>query len=70
VELVILGIEGNRLKTEELNHLFSSLDQHTIEHESKMVFIAGNPGAFSCDQSIAIGKNWRVNSNFQNFFER
>jgi len=59
IALESLDCSMNRLSTEALNDLFRTLHGNTVTGE-KTVRILGNPGLFSCDQSIATDKGWDI----------
>jgi len=56
--LKILDCSKNDLEEKALNSLFESLHSETIE--GKTITITGNPGAATCDRTIAEKKGWTV----------
>ena len=54
-----LDCQFNQLSTEALNDLLETLHENAISG-GKTVQILGNPGAFTCEQSIAEDKGWEV----------
>jgi len=57
--LIFLQCINNQLDSAALNALFGTLHDNIFEW-SKYLYIGGNPGANSCDQSIAKDKGWTV----------
>jgi hypothetical protein len=56
-ELTYLDCSDNRLTSEALNDLFETLHSNTGD---KVMYIHGNPGKNTCNQSIATRKGWRI----------
>jgi Leucine-rich repeat (LRR) protein len=54
-----LNCTNNQLTAASLNTLFGTLHSNTIS-TGKSIRIGGNPGARTCDMSIAKNKGWRV----------
>ena len=59
IALKTLDCSMNRFSTDALNDLFETLHINTVTGE-KTVHILGNPGSFTCNQSVAIEKGWVV----------
>lgn len=55
--LANLYCAGNQLTDSALNALFGTLHSNVGE---KSIIIRGNPGATSCDKSIAMNKGWEI----------
>jgi len=55
--LTSLSCSGNKLTSSALNTLFGTLHSNAGE---KNIWISGNPGAETCDRSIAERKGWLV----------
>jgi hypothetical protein len=56
-----LMVNGNDLSAQTLNALFESL--HANDITDKTVVILKNPGANTCNKSIAEKKGWKVEWN-------
>ena len=56
--LTTLQCQGNQLEVAALDEMFVSLHDNT---GSKTISISGNPGASTCDRTIATAKGWTVN---------
>jgi hypothetical protein len=59
--LMHLDCRDNQLDAGALNALFETLHGITHGGSEKYIYISGNPGAGSCNKSLAEGKGWRVN---------
>jgi Leucine-rich repeat (LRR) protein len=57
--LQVLDCRYNQMEGDALNALFKSLHIGTTYNDI-IVYISQNPGAFTCDRSIAEVKGWRV----------
>jgi Zn finger protein HypA/HybF involved in hydrogenase expression len=55
-----LWCDYNKLNATALNTMFETVHSNTIPNESKITRIDHNPGANSCDRSIATSKGWTV----------
>jgi len=64
-KLMSLFLRSNQLSSNQLNLLFETLHKNKIWE--KTIFIGGNPGAESCDKSIATSKGWIVDSEAVEF---
>jgi len=60
--LVILSIQSNKFNVANLNKTLSSLHDNIIENESKVIFMAGNPGINNYHKSILKPKGWRLST--------
>lgn len=65
-KLMSLFLRSNQLAANELNALFETLHKNKI-WEFQTIYIGGNPGANSCDKSIAISKGWKVDTESVEF---
>jgi hypothetical protein len=54
--LTMLNCKDNNFTASALNALFESLP----DVDSGDLYIGGNPGASTCNRSIATGKGWSV----------
>jgi len=59
--LAELNIKNNLFNADELEYIFHNLHDNTIE--GKTIYISGNPGAATCDKTIATSKGWLVDTN-------
>ncbi len=53
-----IEIDRNNFSAEALNNLFKSLPQHEEGYQASL-YISNNPGAETCDKSIAENKGWK-----------
>ena len=60
VALEMLYCQGNQLTAEELNKVFKSLPTIATATDWWNIIISSNPGASTCDESIATSKGWKV----------
>jgi len=58
-KLIKLDCSRNNLSEEALNALFKTLHNNHTE-DKKIIFVYGNPGAKTCDKTIAEEKGWEV----------
>jgi hypothetical protein len=60
-ELIWLDVTSNLLEAERLDALFLTLHSNTVTDGTKTIHMLFNPGAATCNQSIAEEKGWGVN---------
>ena len=53
-------LNGNLLSANSLNAMFETLPGNSVSGEIKVLYISCNPGANTCDKSIAQNKGWTV----------
>ena len=55
-----LTIENNMMDAQSLNELFNALTDQSGSTQLNTIVLTGNPGAATCDKSIATKKGWRI----------
>jgi len=70
IELWELSLHGNQFSAASLDTVFETLHSSTLYNPNrteigKVIYIRNNPGALTCDRSIATSKGWLVDTTFQ-----
>lgn len=58
-----IDCRNNMLETDALNSLFTSIPDRNSDVVTGKLYISGNPGAETCDESIIFSKNWYFPNN-------
>ena len=58
-----IDIRNNQMTAEGLDSTFGLLPDRNSQTQAGNILIYGNPGANSCNTSIALNKYWQVSTN-------